>query len=70
MIFVKPDGREIEVNERSAEHALSLGWKPKDAVQEFMDVVSVDVPDDGIQAPKRRGRPPKVKHDNDSSASS
>ena len=68
MIFVKPDGREIEVNERSVEHALSLGWKPKDAAQEFMDVVNV--PDDGIQAPKRRGRPPKVKHDNDSSRSS
>ena len=60
MIFIKPDGREIEVNERSKEYALELGWKLKNAepVEEVQEVQ------------KRRGRPPKVKDDNDSTANS
>jgi len=57
MIFIKPDGREVFVNELSASYALELGWKPKDSVPVI----------DQIE-PKRRGRPPKVKDDNDGSA--
>lgn len=57
MIFIKPDGREVQVNENSYEGALALGWKPKEsAVSE-------------TPAAPRRGRPPKVKHDEDSTAS-
>ena len=29
MIYVKPNGAEIEINKDSVEYAKSLGWKPK-----------------------------------------
>lgn len=29
--LVKPNGQEVEVNDNSLEHALSLGWKKKAA---------------------------------------
>lgn len=60
MIFIKPDGREIQVNENSREAAIALGWKPKESAVEVAEVPTSP----------RRGRPPKVKHDDNGTAGS
>lgn len=28
-IYIKPNGKEIDINENSVPYALSIGWKPK-----------------------------------------
>ena len=50
--WVKPDGREVEINLDNREIARNLGWKPKQEVK--AEAVSAEP-----EMPKRRGRPPK-----------
>ncbi len=55
--FVKPSGVEVQVNESSEAYALSLGWTlkaPKDAVSEFLDDVSIEVPEAPEEAPRQK----------------
>lgn len=39
--FIKPSGMELDVNEASWSHALSLGWIPKESVQEERETPAV-----------------------------
>lgn len=50
--WVKPNGREVQINSDSYKAAADLGWKPKQEVK--AEAVSAEP-----EMPKRRGRPPK-----------
>jgi nucleoside-diphosphate-sugar epimerase len=50
--WVKPNGKEVQINSDNHKAAADLGWKPKEEVK--AEVVSTE-----SDMPKRRGRPPK-----------
>lgn len=57
--FIKPSGAEVAVNANSYDAAIALGWVPKDSIpvlqEQVENVIAIE------SAPKRRGRPPKIK---------
>lgn len=60
--FIKPSGAEVTVNANSYDAAIALGWVPKDSIPVLP--VEQAIPENVVMieaAPKRRGRPPKIK---------
>jgi hypothetical protein len=51
--WVKPNGKEVQINSDNHRAAREIGWVPKEEYQSTVE------PDVVVDMPKRRGRPPK-----------